>query len=77
MRPEKPISNMDAELKLLLSQLHKLPEGQKRQILEDLERREKVYEKEIAQNTFMGFVNRVWPDFIGGRHHKKIGRAHV
>ena len=70
MRPAKPVSTMDAELKLLLTQLDKLPEAQKRVILQDLERREKLYEKEIAQNTFMGFVQRVWPEF-------KIGRAHV
>ena len=75
MRPAKPVSTMDAELKLLLTQLDKLPEAQKRVILQDLERREKLYEKEIAQNTFMGFVQRVWPEFIGGRHHAIMARA--
>ena len=75
MRPDKPIATMDAELQMLLSHLDKLPEAQKRQILEDLERRERVYEKELAQNTFMGFVNRVWPDFIGGRHHSIMAKA--
>ena len=75
MRPDKPVSTMDAELQMLLSHLDKLPEAQKRQILEDLERREKIFEKERAQNTFMGFVNRVWPDFIGGRHHSIMAKA--
>ena len=60
---------------MLLSHLDKLPEAQKRQILEDLERRDKIFEKERAQNTFMGFVNRVWPDFIGGRHHSIMAKA--
>jgi predicted phage terminase large subunit-like protein len=40
-----------------------------------LERREQILEKEKAQNTFMGFVERAWPDFIGGRHHKIMARA--
>ncbi len=75
MRPETPVSTMDAELQLLLSQLDKLPEAQKRLILQDLERREQLYEKQQARDTFMGFVNKVWPDFIGGRHHSIMAKA--
>ena len=75
MRPEKEVSAMDAELKMLLAHLDKLPDHQKIQILEDLEVRDKLKEKELAQNTFMGFVNRVWPEFIGGRHHAIMAKA--
>lgn len=66
---------LDPEFKALLSQLDKLPDSQKMIILQDLERREHMLEKEIAQNTFMGFVDRVWPEFIGGRHHKIMAKA--
>jgi hypothetical protein len=45
-------------------------------------RRAKV--QELAKKDFMAYVNYVWPNFIHGKHHKKmaeafqqIGRAHV
>lgn len=66
---------LDPEFKVLLAQLGKLPDSQKMIILQDLERRELMLEKEIAQNTFMGFVNKCWPEFIGGRHHKIMANA--
>ena len=66
---------LDPEFKALLAQLGKLPDAQKMIILQDLERREQMLEKELAQNTFMGFVNRCWPEFIGGRHHKIMANA--
>ena len=75
MRPEQTVETLDPEFKALLAQLSKLPEAQKVTILRDLERREQILEKEKAQNTFMGFVYKVWPEFIGGRHHKIMARA--
>jgi predicted phage terminase large subunit-like protein len=66
---------MDAEMKTLLANLGKLSDEQKKLILADLNVRDELYEKQIAQNTFMGFVNKVWPEFIGGRHHKIMARA--
>lgn len=75
MRPEYTVPTLDTEMKLLLSQLDKLPDAKKLQILEDLERREKLLEKERARDTFMGFVEKVWPEFIGGRHHKIMAKA--
>ena len=75
MRTEKPASTLDVELNTLLAQLDKLPDAKKMQILEDLNRREKMLEKELARDTFMGFVNRVWPEFIGGRHHSIMAKA--
>lgn len=75
MRPEYTIPALDTEMKLLLSQLDKLPDTKKMQILEDLDRREQLLEKERARNTFMGFVEKAWPEFIGGRHHKIMAKA--
>jgi len=66
---------LDPEFKVLLAQLDKLPDSQKMIILQDLERREQMLEKQLAQDTFMGFVTRVWPEFIGGRHHKIMAKA--
>ena len=75
MRPDKPASTLDVELTALLAQLDKLPDSKKMQILEDLNRREKLLEKELARDTFMGFVKKVWPEFIGGRHHSIMAKA--
>ena len=70
MRDETPVSAMDAELKALLANLDKLTPAQKAIVLADLEKRDALFEKQQARDTFMGFVNKVWPEFIGGRHHK-------
>ena len=75
MRSNVQSNTMDVELNALLSQLHKLPEHQKVKILEDLTLRENIMEKEKARNTFIGFVHKVWPDFISGRHHKIMAAA--
>jgi predicted phage terminase large subunit-like protein len=75
MRPEYTVPIIDTEMKLLLSQLDKLPDAKKVQILEDLDRREQLLEKDRARNTFMGFVKKAWPEFIGGRHHKIMAKA--
>ena len=66
---------MDAEMKTLLANLGKLSDDQKKVILADLNVRDELYEKQKAQDTFMGFVEKVWPEFISGRHHKIMARA--
>jgi predicted phage terminase large subunit-like protein len=72
---EQSVETLDPEFKLLLAQLDKLPQAKKELILKDLEHREQMMEKELAQKTFMGFVNQVWPEFISGRHHKIMAKA--
>ena len=72
---EQSVETLDPEFKLLLAQLDKLPQSKKELILKDLEHREQMMEKELAQKTFMGFVNQVWPEFISGRHHKIMAKA--
>jgi len=72
---EQVVPQFDQELQLLLAQLDKLPSEKKFSIFQDLERREKLLEKEQAQNTFLGFVNKMWPEFISGRHHKIMAAA--
>ena len=75
MRDETPVPPMDAELKALLANLGKLSPAQKAAVLEDLNKRDEMYEKQLARDTFMGFVAKVWPEFIGGRHHKIMAKA--
>jgi hypothetical protein len=42
------------------------------ELLNKIEQAKRV---ENAQNTFMGFVNYMWPAFINGRHHKIMAAA--
>ena len=42
-------------------------------LIQKLELRQKELEtSERAKNNFLDFVKAVWPEFIGGYHHKKI-----
>jgi hypothetical protein len=36
---------------------------------------EKLKDRELSQKRFMKFVEKVWPSFIGGRHHEQNGRC--
>ena len=36
---------------------------------------EKLKEQELAQTKFLKFVEKAWPTFIGGRHHKRMAEA--
>jgi predicted phage terminase large subunit-like protein len=36
---------------------------------------EKLKSRELSQDKFLKFVEKVWPTFIGGRHHKRMAEA--
>ena len=50
----------ESDLRVLEAQLTKL---------------EKLKARELAQTKFIKFVERVWPTFISGRHHKRMAEA--
>ena len=64
-----------SELQALLSILPSLPDGEKRKVYQQLEAYERLQEQEKARKSFMEFVKKVWPTFIGGRHHSRMARA--
>lgn len=53
-----------------MSGLEQLPEEKLRYLAQLMERAKELSAAEEAQEQFMTFVKQVWPDFIGGRHHK-------
>ena len=55
--------------------LAKLSESEQHQLLVELERLQELKDKELAQERFLPFVERVWPSFIPGRHHSKMAAA--
>ena len=59
-----------------LNQVKNLPDIEdKREVLELLEDLHEAKKKESARESFLGFVNYVWPAFIEGRHHKVVAEA--
>jgi predicted phage terminase large subunit-like protein len=76
LNTQKPDYNLSPqELQAILKLLPSLPESDKRDLLIELERYEKAVETEKCQNEFIPFVQRMWPGFISGRHHKIMARA--
>ena len=63
------------ELQTILKILPNLPEAQLRDLYVALEEHEIIEEREKAVDFFMPFVNKVWPTFIEGAHHKRMARA--
>jgi len=64
-----------AELQALLKVLPNLPDGEKRKVFKQLEAYERLQEQEKAKKNYLEFVKKVWPTFIGGRHHSRMARA--
>jgi predicted phage terminase large subunit-like protein len=50
------------------------PQEQEKLLLE-LETLQKLKTQQLSATRFMKFVERVWPTFIGGRHHAKMAAA--
>ena len=59
-------------MKLTLDKINLLPLDIQKEFLEAGVLAKEKRSIERAQNDFMTFVKRVWPEFIEGRHHKEI-----
>jgi predicted phage terminase large subunit-like protein len=55
--------------------LDKLSESDLRMLEAQLVKLEKLKNRELSQDKFLKFVEKVWPTFIGGRHHKRMAEA--
>ena len=62
-------------LKDLPKIIDKLSEADLRVLEAELIRLEKLKQREISQDKFIKFVDKVWPVFISGRHHKIMADA--
>ena len=52
--------------------LHKFPPAVQQKIGELIAEAHKVKVYSAAKNSFMTYVNYVWPNFIHGKHHEKM-----
>ena len=64
-----------AEVQKLLSSVQNMTESQLRDLYATIEEHEILAEREYARKNFMGFVKKVWPNFIEGAHHKRMAAA--
>ena len=53
----------------------KLSESDLRTLEAQLIRLEKLKDQELSQQKFIKFVEKVWPSFISGRHHRRMAEA--
>jgi predicted phage terminase large subunit-like protein len=65
----------EVSLKDIPAVLDKMSETDMRVLEAQLIKLEKLKQKELAQTKFIKFVERVWPTFISGRHHKIMAEA--
>jgi predicted phage terminase large subunit-like protein len=65
----------DVSLKDIPNVLDKLTEADLRVLEAQLTKLEKLKERELCQDKFIKFVEKVWPTFISGRHHKIMAAA--
>ena len=74
MKPAQEILK-NISLKDIPKILNQLTEAEQRQLLIELETLGELKNKELAQEKFIAFVNKVWPAFIAGRHHARMAAA--
>jgi predicted phage terminase large subunit-like protein len=65
----------NVSLKDIPQVLDKLSESDLRMLEAQLVKLEKLKNRELSQDKFLKFVEKVWPTFIGGRHHKRMAEA--
>ena len=65
----------DISLKDIPKILHKLPLHEQEQLLAELEKLSELKSRQMAQQKYLSFVQKVWPTFIAGRHHAKMADA--
>ena len=75
MSDAKPMKITPADVQKLLGNIQNMTESQLRDLYATIEEHEILTEREKARKNFMGFVKKVWPNFIEGAHHKRMAAA--
>ena len=63
------------DLSAVLPQISALPDNEKEDILDLVERIQETRRYQEARDDFMHFVREVWPAFVEGSHHRIMGDA--
>tara|TARA_R100000654_G_scaffold34122_1_gene59553 strand:+ start:1869 stop:3377 length:1509 start_codon:yes stop_codon:yes gene_type:complete len=63
------------DLALVKAKISSLPLQDQKEMLDLIMELEEAKEKEASRSDFLTFVKKMWPAFIGGRHHKIMADA--
>ena len=63
------------DLALVKAKISSLPLQDQKEMLDLIMELEEAKEKEASRSDFLTFVKKMWPAFIGGRHHKVMADA--
>ena len=64
-----------SQLAAINNKIANLPPDQKQEILDLLTELDEAKKKEACKTEFLPFVERMWPSFIGGKHHAIMSDA--
>tara|TARA_Y100000034_G_scaffold16826_1_gene18157 strand:+ start:1317 stop:3830 length:2514 start_codon:yes stop_codon:yes gene_type:complete len=63
------------EIQAYLTKLHTLPHAEQLEIKNRLDEIDAARSRQTSQGNFMGFVKKLWPEFIHGKHHNITAQA--
>ena len=69
------MSGLSAQEISALIKSGRLSEADMRVLDRELAKLEELKQRELSQQRFMKFVEKVWPSFIGGKHHSRMAAA--
>jgi predicted phage terminase large subunit-like protein len=69
-----PLGNISLDEEFLTAALNSAPASERAKLIALIEELRKRHEREFAQENFLAFVQKVWPDFIYGRHHARMAQ---
>ena len=64
----------EEDLQLALAKIHTLPMNEQKELLAMLDQLEGMQSLEARQNTFLEFINHVYPGYKVGEHHKRLAQ---
>lgn len=69
-----PLGNISLDEEFLTAALNSAPASERAKLIALIEELRKRHERDFAQENFLAFVQKVWPDFIYGRHHARMAQ---
>ena len=69
-----PLGNISLDEKFLTAALNSAPASERAKLIALIDELRKRHERDFAQENFLAFVQKVWPDFIYGRHHARMAQ---
>ena len=69
-----PLGDISLDEKFLTAALNSAPASERAKLIALIDELRKRHERDFAQENFLAFVQKVWPDFIYGRHHARMAQ---